>query len=296
MVKTLATQRAGLPRGEDLVAFDRDGFVILRNALDKSLREGLRESALRLLDSQGVMSRTRGVDGKDGFRNLVALDHEFLPLIENPRVLPTVVALLSPNIRLLSSQLISLDPIPRGAARTIRTPDRTGWHRDDIFGVANDIGFDRVPRLAVKCAYYLSDVAQPGGGATAFLPGSHRLREPLVFESGLIDPPDAVIPTLGPYDVVLFENRTWHAGGINQSSSKRLAVMVQYGYRWLAPVDELHDDVLKLPVLSLIERQLLGELDRAPNGSMAKGVGARPILDWWAELTGLSTSSRPPGS
>jgi len=292
MANLLADQKPQMPLADNLAAFERDGFVILRDALDARQRNGLRESALRLLESESNLSRTRGVDRKDGFRNLVALDPEFLPLIANARVLPTVIALLSPNLRVLSSQLISLEPLAPGTQRTIRTPDRSGWHRDDIFGVANDLGFNNVPRLAIKCAYYLSDVARPGGGATTFLPGSHMLGEPPRLEQGSIDPAGAITPALGPCDVVLFENRTWHAGGINQSSDPRLAVMIQYGYRWLAPVDDLYANILGLSNLSPVERQLLGELDRAADGSMAKGAGSRPLHDWWRELGGTSRLGR----
>jgi len=32
-------------------------------------------------------------------------------------------------------------------------------------------------------------------------------------------------------DAVLFENRTWHASGINLSGRPRIALMLQYGYR-----------------------------------------------------------------
>ncbi|GAA2969399.1 hypothetical protein GCM10010519_00660 [Streptomyces lactacystinicus] len=38
--------------------------------------------------------------------------------------------------------------------------------------------------------------------------------------------------------MVLFENRTWHAGGLNRSGHTRLAVMMQCGYRCLNAVDD----------------------------------------------------------
>lgn len=47
----------------------------------------------------------------------------------------------------------------------------------------------------------------------------------------------ALTPDLGPGDVVLFENRTYHAGGVNRTARARLAVFLQYGFRWLNPVD-----------------------------------------------------------
>jgi hypothetical protein len=110
-----------------------------------------------------------------------------------------------------------------------------------------------------------------------FLPGSHLLTEPPHIASGAFDPLGAFTPDLGPRDAVLFENRTWHAGGINTSGHPRLALMMQYGYRWLAPVDDPATDLLQRSDLSSIERQLLGAADRAPDGSLAKGAGGAPL-------------------
>jgi len=115
-----------------------------------------------------------------------------------------------------------------------------------------------------------------------FLPGSHRLTAPPRIPPHAIDPPEAVIPPISATgtDAVLFENRTWHAGGLNSSGHPRLAVMIQYGYRWLAPVDDLAPELLDLPWLTEVERQLLGEPDRNPDGSLAKGRGSEPLRHW----------------
>lgn len=266
--------------------FDRRGFVVIRGAVNEQLRGRLRRSAAHLLASKTTQGRDRGVDGKDGFRCCVTLDEAFLPLLANPRVLPTVIALLSPNVHLLSSHLIALPSIPPHGQRSIRTPQRPGWHRD-MYGVTSDLGHEATPRMAVKCAYYLTDIT-PDCGITRFLPGSHRLVEPPDIPSGAIDPPGALTPDVGPNDAVLFENRTWHAGGLNSCGQPRLAVMMQYGYRWLASVDDPATELLNRPELTDVERQLLGQPDRNPDGSLAKGAGAAPLHRWW------SNTSNPP--
>ncbi|WP_024800555.1 hypothetical protein [Nocardia sp. BMG51109] len=79
----------------------------------------------------------------------------------------------------------------------------------------------------------------------------------------------------------MFENRTWHAGGINTSGHPRIAIMIQYGYRWLAPVDDPAPELLDRTDLSDIQRQLLGATDRNSDGSVAKGRGAEPLRQWW---------------
>ncbi|MFB7999724.1 phytanoyl-CoA dioxygenase family protein [Streptomyces sp. NPDC056002] len=271
------------PDAEQLAAFDRDGLLILRDALAPEVRDRAAEAAVRLLGTDRTAGRDRSVDGKDGFRGAVTLDDAFLPLLANPAVLPTLVALLSPNIHLLSSNLIAMPSLP-DEARTIRVPARHGWHRDMSSTVA-DLGIKHTPRMAIKVAYFLTD-PDAEAGLTMFVPGSHTRTGPVSVPQGDIDPPGALTPDIGPHDVVLFENRTWHAGGLNRSGRARLAVMMQYGYRWLNQVDDPAPHLLDRPDLGDVERQLLGTRDRHRDGSVAReGSGARPLADWWEHLT-----------
>ncbi|MCZ1008435.1 phytanoyl-CoA dioxygenase family protein [Streptomyces lydicus] len=274
------------PDPEQLAAFDRDGLLILRDALAPEVRDRAAEAAVRLLATDRTAGRDRSVDGKDGFRGAVALDDAFLPLLANPAVLPTLVGLLSPNLYLLSSNLIAMPSLP-DEERTIRVPARHGWHRD-MSSTAADLGIEQTPRLAIKVAYVLTDPG-PDAGLTMFVPGSHTRTGLVTVPQGDIDPPGAITPDIGPHDVVLFENRTWHAGGLNRSGRTRLAVMMQYGFRWLNAVDDPAPGLLDRPGLDHVERQLLGARDRHPDGSVAReGSGARPLTAWWEHLNAAS--------
>lgn len=96
---------------------------------------------MRLLESDRTVGRDRSVDGKDGFRGVVAMDDAFLPLVTNPKVLPTLVALLSANLHLMSSNLISMPSIPPGDRRTIRVAERLARQPhafQDITGLARE--------------------------------------------------------------------------------------------------------------------------------------------------------------
>jgi ectoine hydroxylase-related dioxygenase (phytanoyl-CoA dioxygenase family) len=287
-ISSRTTTPARPPAEKILDEFDHRGFVVLRDAYDARDRADMLTAARRLLASDLTPGRDRGGDGKDGFRGCLALDDAFLPLLANPRTLPTVTALLSPNIHLLSAHLIAL---PFGPPRTIRIPERTGWHRD-MYGVTADLGVDNTPLLAVKVAHYLTP-PDPNCGITMFLPGSHRLTRPPTIPPGKIDPSDAVTPSLTPCDAVVFENRTWHAGGVNLSDAPRIAVMMQYGYRWLQCVDDPTPDALTRPDLTAVERQLLGAPDRNSDGSLAKGTGSAPLRQWWNHLRSQDSSQRP---
>ncbi|MDT0318559.1 phytanoyl-CoA dioxygenase family protein [Streptomyces millisiae] len=281
---------ASPPEPDTLAAFERDGYVILRDAITPRWREQAAGAAMRLLDSGRTAGRDRSADGKDGFRGIVAMDDTFLPLVANPAVLPTLVALLSTDLHLMSSNLIHLPSIPPGGQRTIRIPTRHGWHRD-MSAATRDLGSETIPRLSIKAAYFLSDPA-PDAGITMFVPGSHTRTGPVTVPEGAIDPPDALTPDIGPCDTVLFENRTWHAGGLNTSDHPRLAIMMQYGYRWLAPLDDPAPDLLQREELRDVERQLLGAPDRNPDGSVTQeGNGAKPLRDWWNHLTATPAHS-----
>ncbi|MFC4512193.1 phytanoyl-CoA dioxygenase family protein [Streptomyces ehimensis] len=281
MTTTTAPRRPEAPVVAD---FNHNGFTIIRDAISDDLRQQLLRAAKRLLASDITQGRDRGGDGKDGFRGCLALDHDFLPLLANPNTLPTLVELLSFNIHLLSAHLIAL---PSGPPKTIRTPNRPGWHRD-MYGVAADLGLASTPRMAIKVAHYLTPVT-PDCGLTMFLPGSHLNTQPVTIPDGAIDPEGAITPAITGTEAILFENRTWHASGINLSGTPRIALMMQYGYRWLQPVDDPYTELRDDKSLSVVERQLLGGLDRNPDGSLAKGKGAEPLRAWPA-------SSRGPGA
>ncbi|MFE2940120.1 hypothetical protein ACFXKG_13830 [Streptomyces sp. NPDC059255] len=113
-----------------------------------------------------------------------------------------------------------------------------------------------------------------------FLPGSHTLTHEPAIPAGTIDPPGALTPALTEGDAVLLENRTWHAGGVNLSGHLRIALMFQYGYRWLHPVDDPATDLMTDPTTNPIVRQLLGMPDHNEDGSLAKGAGAAPLKNW----------------
>lgn len=266
----------------DLEHFDRDGYLILREVVLPPVLAQARKAAHQLLDSTRTRGRDRSSDGKDGFRGVVDMDPTaFLPLVTTTAVLQAAVGLLGSNLHLMSSHLIALPSMPPGTRRTIRVPERHGWHRD-MGAATRDLGIANVPRLAIKAAYFLTPPG-PNTGTTMVLPGSHRHRGPIEVPHGLIDPPNAISPDLGPRDVLLFENRTGHAGGLNTSGQPRLALMMQLGYRWLAPLDDPPVN-LEQQELTPLERQLLcGYRDRNDDGSIASEASGAHALEKWAK-------------
>jgi ectoine hydroxylase-related dioxygenase (phytanoyl-CoA dioxygenase family) len=258
--------------------FEEEGYLIVRNALDEATIAALIEAGDRLVASERTENRQRTPDGVyDGFRNVISMDEAFLTILQNPRTVPLIVQLLGPNLHLITSHLIYKNPQPAGTPTTKRLP---GWHRD-IAGTPQDLGHANIPRMEMKCAYYLTDLQEPYSGVTMFAPGSNRAKEALpVGEGGQQDPENALTPRLKAGDAVFFENRTWHAGEPNLTDRVTKAVMFGYGYLWLRPFDyDKQSPELTDKVTDPIGQQLLGAL-KGPEGRFVPGGISTPLREW----------------
>lgn len=256
--------------------FDQKGFLIIRQAIGEEIIAKLTAAGDRLIDSDLITNRQQREDGRyDGFRNCVTLDDSFIPLITHPAILPLVVQLLGANLHLMTSHLIYKSPEILGTPPTRRSP---GWHRD-YYQAMNDLGHYSIPRIVLKCAYYLTDLSQPNSGATMVAPGSNQLKEPMEIPADQVDPVSAVEPSLHPGDCLIFENRTWHAGAANLTNRIRKAVMIGYGYRWIMPMDFRQQEQKFVEKLNPLERYLVGESYDDVKTFQVDG-GSNPLRDW----------------
>ena len=256
--------------------FDQKGFLIIRQAIGEEIIAKLTAAGDRLIDSDLITNRQQREDGRyDGFRNCVTLDDSFIPLITHPTILPLVVQLLGANLHLMTSHLIYKSPEILGTPPTRRSP---GWHRD-YYQAMNDLGHYSIPRIVLKCAYYLTDLSQPNSGATMVAPGSNQLKEPMEIPADQVDPVSAVEPSLHPGDCLIFENRTWHAGAANLTNRIRKAVMIGYGYRWIMPMDFRQQEQKFVEKLNPLERYLVGESYDDVKTFQVDG-GSNPLRDW----------------
>jgi ectoine hydroxylase-related dioxygenase (phytanoyl-CoA dioxygenase family) len=266
--------------------FERDGFLIVRDVLDRPMIDRLIAAGDRLINSSRQESRQKTPDGLyDGFRNCVTMDDAFIPLMTHPKVTPLVVQIMGPNLHLFTSHLIYKHPDPAGTPITKRAP---GWHRD-ILGVDADLGAGNVPRLDIKCAYYLTDLSSPNSGATMMAPGTHKLTAPLIISEGRVDPIDALEPSLQAGDCVLFENRTWHAAGANLSGRTRKAVMIGYTYLWMRAADFLVQPPEFIEKLDPIGQQFIDGL-KDPDGHFIPGGLSTPLREWCKVHRVMSTA------
>lgn len=190
----------------DFETLMKDGFVILRDLLDRETLTAIKAEGLSLLGKTGrnpfegvktqrvydVLSKTRTTDA----------------LAEHPRVLGLMDQLFAPNFLLSQSQIINIHP--GEAAQTL--------HYDD--------GFYRIPRprpaLGFGTVWAIDDFTEENG-ATVIIPGSHTWGE-----DGMPDRADAKPAVMSAGSVVVFLGTTWHGGGQNQSDESRFAVTHQY--------------------------------------------------------------------
>ncbi len=150
-----------------------------------------------------------------GETNLVAKAPIFRELAQQPLVLATVEGLLGDDCILSSCNQGSRKP--GGAAQ--------GLHRDmNIWGPS--MPWLEVP-IGVQVAWCVDEFTAENG-ATLIVPGSHARAD----ASG--DEPS--IPAVAPAgSMILFDARTFHAGGANRSQALRRAVLCFYIRSWLKP-------------------------------------------------------------
>jgi ectoine hydroxylase-related dioxygenase (phytanoyl-CoA dioxygenase family) len=260
--------------------FEERGMLVVRDAVPLETVEQVTAAADRIVEAAGRAGRWIGkphsVDKRVEYRGLFNLDERFMDLLAPAAVFPLVVRLLGSNLHMMSSQLLYAHP------RQDPVDGNGQWHRD-LIGSSEDLGYDNTPRMAIRVGYYLSDVSRPGSGVTLFAPGSHKLRRRLPLDPGTGDPESFERPDVRPGDAVLWENRTFHAAENNTSVNVRKAVMIQYGYRWVRPVDYVTHPRELLDRCDPVTRQLLESTDFNDDGSMTRMKGSRALAEWAAQ-------------
>ena len=268
---------------EQRQAFDEDGFLVVRNALDAETVNRLAHAGDRLADAflkkPEVQNRPEynHLDLRPGLLKEPAL----FDLVSNSSTVPLVVQLLSLNIHLHSTSLIYKRP-----SRPDVPSFRRGWHRD--IRIPRDLGHVGLPRVGIKICYCLTDFHEPNSGMTVLARKTHLRTEPLKLKKGQVDPDDVEICDLqlNAGDAFLFENRIFHTAAPNLSKRVSKVLMYGYSYRWMKPEVYLEgEDERKFRHADQVTRQLLGcyrDIDTPPWA-----------LEKWAKRHGVVPTSVP---
>lgn len=250
---------------EQRQSFEADGFLVVRNALDRETVRLVTEAGDRLaaafLNKPEVPNRPEynHLDLRPGLLKEKAL----FDLVTNSSTVPLVVQLLSPNIHLHSTSLLYKRP-----SRPDVPSFRRGWHRD--IRIPRDLGHQSLPRVGLKICYCLTDFHQPNSGMTVLARQTHLRTEPLKVPKNKFDPEDVEICDLklNAGDAFLFENRIFHTAAPNLSDRVSKVFMYGYAYRWMKPEIYLEPpDYRQLGNVEPVIWQLLGgyrDIDTLP--------------------------------
>jgi ectoine hydroxylase len=271
--------------------FDRDGYLIIRGALNQDEVGFYRDALDRVYAAQEAAGRIAAGSSMHQL-SAVANCAEAAGLMDHPATFSYVWSILGWNVHVYHSHLDVHPPLPS------RRPFRFEWHQDG--GRQNrEIETDPRPRLSVKLAYWLSDVSEPGRGNFKVVPGSHTVNwidGPPRRDMEWPDPDGAIEVCAYPGDVVLFDRRLWHARSDNYSDITRKAMFFGYTLRWIAIRDE-NDGIWTsdwADQLSPVQCQLLGGLkDTDGDHQWGHYPSSTPLYGWLKER-GLLDSGNPP--
>ncbi len=209
----------------------RDGFTVVEHAIEAAVVERIRCELAPYLQR-----RHMGRNDFEGFRServyaLLAKAPSVADLVEHPRVLEVVDALLPPNYLLSAALAINVHPG--------ETPQ--SFHVDDAAG-AGTPGHPLFTRprdmYGVSAIWALDDFTETNG-ATEVIPGSHRWgpeRQPRDT--------DAVKVLMPAGSALVFAGNLYHRGGANTSTAARLAITPQYCLPFLRQIEHM---VLAVP-------------------------------------------------
>lgn len=217
---------------EQRESFERDGFLVIPQALEADAVDRLVEASDRLAELflKKPKLRDRPEYNHLDLRPGLLREEALFALIDHSSTVPLVVQLLSPNIHLHSTTLIYKRPENPDAP-----PFRRGWHRD--IRIPRDLGHQSLPLVGIKICYCLTDFHHSDCGMTVMARGTHLRTEPLAIPKGEVDPLDAEVCDLrlSAGDALLFENRIFHTASPNRSDRVSKVLMYGYSFRWMKP-------------------------------------------------------------
>jgi hypothetical protein len=250
-------------------AWDRDGFVVVRGALQQA-------EADTLYDAVWARYRAAGEPSVTTFTELpvFAFDQCFRDVIDNSAVIGRVVDLMGEDIQVMSTQHMIRFPAATG---------HVGWHAD---GANTSEGYSGYPRaigagslLQLKVLYALHDLTDERSGVTRVIPGSHRRPNDGVRGAGE-EPAGAMPVLLGKGDAVLFHQGIWHSPGNVLRDEPRVTLFYAYNYIWARPYDYDVVDEEHLRLMNSVQRRLLSPHPPGPSSRFysAPGTSLRSLL------------------
>lgn len=190
---------------------ERDGYTIVRDAIDADFVDALADDLLRLERELAVVPAKNPFEGTNTIRIYNLLVHgelyQRIPVQEN--ILNIVEKVLDRGC--LVSSLSSIAILPGETKQPL--------HADDQL---IPIPRPHVP-LVCNCMWAITDFTEDNG-ATRIVPGSHKWDKP-PHSGAKYEAIQAVMPK---GSVMVYNGSLWHGGGANQSSERRVGIAMNY--------------------------------------------------------------------
>lgn len=191
---------------EQVAQFERDGYVVVKNALSK-------EQVMHLGDR--VVAISEGFTTRE-IPDIIDRDEAFVPLLVHPPVFNLMRALMGPKLQMESVNATRIKP---GKGMPV------GWHMDSHVYPEPLPPFWYFP-VSINCAYYLDDIT-PEKGPLVVVPGSHRSGKNPPEGLDHIEGQVEVLVDAG--DAVIFHGALWHAALPNvHPTEERRALYYNY--------------------------------------------------------------------
>jgi ectoine hydroxylase-related dioxygenase (phytanoyl-CoA dioxygenase family) len=257
---------------EHVANIGRDGFTIVRDAIDPGLCDALLADVERLERDLAIRPASNIFEGTRTLRiyNLLAHGNLYAAVPVHEHVLPIVEKVLDRGC--LISSLSSIAIGPGEVAQPLHADDQA-------------IPLPR-PHVPIICnsMWALTDFTDENG-ATRVVPGTqHEAGFP---ELGREYPTRAATMKRG--SVLLFNGSVWHGGGANRTSTRRVGLAMNYCAGWLR---QQENQQLGIPIEIVrafsprlrklvgfgIYRGLIGHIDKCSPVDILDGSGPRPVV------------------
>lgn len=211
---------------EERYLFDLQGYLLVPNAIEPETVRRLNAWCDQAAESD---TRFRGQTGNAHLEPLLPLHPDFRVLLDNPRILPYLHALMGENIRLDHDYAIFLQPGHTGL--NLHGPNATPFDPNHYYRCYNGQMFNGL----TVATYALTDVT-PGAGGLAVIPGSHKSNFPCPREIRHFKRPSPIVQQVPVKagDCVLFTEALVHGTLPWQGPDVRRTLFYKYAPSCLA--------------------------------------------------------------
>ena len=246
---------------------DRDGYVVLEDAMGPELLRELREAIHAQFEREGDRAGHEFKTEEHARRlaNLVNKGEVFRRAVLLPRMIEGVRHVLGADAKLSSLNARSADPYS----------DEGQPLHVDMSAIPDERGY------WVCNTVWLLDDFTPENGATRVVPGSHRWRQRP--QDALADPmaphPQEVLVLGKAGSIAVMNSHTWHGGTANRTPAPRLAMHGFYCRRD-KPQQQYQKQLLDADVQAALSPELrdLLAIDDPLNDALSASVTVRSFM------------------